>query len=214
MYLKEISKKNLYEVLVICACFFIASALIFIGIAYGVHLPEFLMWIIIITLILIPLQLAFILQHKRRFPSLKKYPEVVAHVEVVDNAVFVVPKELNSVRYDFYAFSAFFRFPDGSEKHFEVPEELYYLLLGNYEKYSNHMQNINKKINASKRWYKRNKFQKGFYCEEGESISLSGAGKLTYKEVKNIERRYGNDVDRCAGRLFVNFEPDVPNVES
>jgi len=167
---------------------------------------EFFMLMILVVAILLVVNVGTVVLHRRFFPSVKKSTEITENVEVVDRKLFMVTVEIQQVRYNVYEFIIIFRFSDGSERYFEVPEDIYYLILGDVEKYRAHMENVNDKIIES---YKAGQmYPRGFYYEEGNALTLSGAGKLTYKEIENIERKFKDESKQWKGRLFVSFEPE------
>jgi len=166
----------------------------------------------------------------RAYPtSFNRYPELVEHVEV-DYYVMgwgdglgdfrKQPKLVESVKMDLdaldwghsdfqprvYPFIIPLKFPDGSEKWFEVPEDFFYsLLVGDSKKHCHVMKNLNENKMAKARNYPK------FFHYTGRDLIplLKGSGKLTYKEIKNFEkRRYLFFNHRYYGKLFINFEKD------
>jgi len=94
-----------------------------------------------------------------------------------------------------------FKFPDNSEKEFQIPGCAY----PSAENSSEDFRPEN--LPSSLLNWDTQRFRGKFYVPEG--VLLEGdKGWLTYREIRNIDRRIKNESKRWKGRLFVSFEKD------
>jgi len=151
---------------------------------------------------------------ERYFPSIKKYPEITERVEVVNEFNNLVKvganiRQVTDAGYTIFETVITFKFPDGSTKGLQVPDDEIYSFLDDPEEYRHFLTGL-KTYDYEKFGY----MPRGVIGDKKYTPSVSGTGILTYKEIDNIEHRFKRESRRWRGRLFVSFEKDPVSDDS
>lgn len=154
----------------------------------------------------------WILIHERYFPSIEKYPEQTERVEVVNEFNNFIKgfgyasdyQQLRHAGYKIFDTIITFKFPDGSKKGIQIPDDEIYSFLDDPEGYRLFWENL-----KSKEYNDFGYIPRGVYGSKEYTPSISGTGKLTYKEMDNLEHRFKHESRHWRGRLFVSFERDT-----